>query len=177
MLVRSCRTVSPLPVTPAQRPPPIGGLFSVALSCGSPRLAVSQHPALRSPDLPRQGANSTFGLRLAATTRPAQSSEATLPSSQRAPIATGRQAKAPGRADLAVPPPRYPCYMRTVVLGPPPAELQALIARRHSLGLDGFDEVWKGEYHMAPMAHPFHGYLFQEVSALLRPLARTRRLD
>jgi hypothetical protein len=32
---------------------PIGGLFSVALSCGSPRLAVSQHPALRSPDLPR----------------------------------------------------------------------------------------------------------------------------
>ena len=62
--------------------------------------------------------------------------------------------------------------MRTVVLGPPPAELQALIARRHSLGLDGFDEVWKGEYHMAPMAHPFHGYLFQEVSALLRPLAQ-----
>ena len=35
--------------------PAIGGLFSVALSCGSPRLAVSQHPALRSPDLPRPG--------------------------------------------------------------------------------------------------------------------------
>jgi hypothetical protein len=33
--------------------PVIGGLFSVALSCGSPRLAVSQHPALWSPDLPR----------------------------------------------------------------------------------------------------------------------------
>jgi hypothetical protein len=33
--------------------PAIGGLFSVALSCGSPRLAVNQHPALRSPDLPR----------------------------------------------------------------------------------------------------------------------------
>ena len=31
----------------------IGGLFSVALSCGSPRLAVSQHPALWSPDLPQ----------------------------------------------------------------------------------------------------------------------------
>src|SRR5213592_876449 len=31
----------------------IGGLLSVALSCGSPRLAVSQHPALWSPDLPR----------------------------------------------------------------------------------------------------------------------------
>jgi hypothetical protein len=34
--------------------PAIGGLFSVALSCGSPRLAVSQHPALWSPDLPRR---------------------------------------------------------------------------------------------------------------------------
>ncbi len=34
---------------------PIGGLFSVALSCGSPRLAASQHPALWSPDLPRPG--------------------------------------------------------------------------------------------------------------------------
>ncbi len=32
----------------------IGGLFSVALSFGSLRLAVSQHPALRSPDLPRR---------------------------------------------------------------------------------------------------------------------------
>jgi len=34
----------------------IGGLFSVALSCGSPRLAVSQHPALWSPDLPQPAA-------------------------------------------------------------------------------------------------------------------------
>ena len=31
----------------------IGGLLSVALSCGSPRLGVTQHPALRSPDVPR----------------------------------------------------------------------------------------------------------------------------
>src|SRR5581483_5320874 len=33
----------------------IGGLFSVALSFGSPRLGVTQHPALRSPDVPRTG--------------------------------------------------------------------------------------------------------------------------
>ncbi len=33
--------------------PGTGGLFSVALSCGSPRLAASQHPVLRSPDLPQ----------------------------------------------------------------------------------------------------------------------------
>ena len=32
-----------------------GGLFSVALSRGSPRVAVSNHPALRSPDFPRAG--------------------------------------------------------------------------------------------------------------------------
>ena len=51
MLVRSYRTLSPLPVR--ARRPAIGGFLSVALSCGSPRLAVSQHPALRSPDLPR----------------------------------------------------------------------------------------------------------------------------
>src|SRR5258708_1039749 len=33
----------------------IGGLFSVALSCESPRLGVTQHPALWSPDVPRPG--------------------------------------------------------------------------------------------------------------------------
>src|SRR3712207_6997533 len=31
-----------------------GGLFSVALSRGSPRVAVSDHPALWSPDVPRR---------------------------------------------------------------------------------------------------------------------------
>jgi hypothetical protein len=66
--------------------------------------------------------------------------------------------------------------MRTVVLGPPQAELQALIARRRSLGLDGFDEVWKGEYHMAPMAHPYHGYLYDRVTVLLHPLVERARL-
>ncbi|GIU89853.1 MAG: hypothetical protein KatS3mg010_0952 [Acidimicrobiia bacterium] len=35
--------------------PAIGGLLSVALSCGSPRLGVTQHPALWSPDVPRPG--------------------------------------------------------------------------------------------------------------------------
>ena len=52
-LVRSYRTVSPLPVRSPRGPSAIGGLFSVALSCGSPRLGVTQHPALWSPDVPR----------------------------------------------------------------------------------------------------------------------------
>jgi hypothetical protein len=49
MLVGSYPTVSPLP---GVSPP--GGLFSVALSRGSPRVAVNNHPALWSPDVPRQ---------------------------------------------------------------------------------------------------------------------------
>ena len=48
ILVRSYRTVSPLP-DPLRA---IGGLFSVALSCTSLRLTFREHPALRSPDLP-----------------------------------------------------------------------------------------------------------------------------
>ena len=46
----SCTTVSPLPRRPARTG---GGLFSVALSRGSPRVAVGHHLALWSPDLPR----------------------------------------------------------------------------------------------------------------------------
>jgi hypothetical protein len=34
--------------------------------------------------------------------------------------------------------------MRTGVLGPPPVEMHSLIARRHALGLDTHEEVWKG---------------------------------
>ena len=48
-LVSSYLTVSPLPV-PSRA---IGGLLSAALSVGSPRLGVTQHHALWSPDFPR----------------------------------------------------------------------------------------------------------------------------
>lgn len=40
--------------THAGRPAPFGGLFSVALSCGSPRPAVGRHAALWCPDFPRR---------------------------------------------------------------------------------------------------------------------------
>jgi Uma2 family endonuclease len=61
--------------------------------------------------------------------------------------------------------------VRTVVLEPNP-EFDALLKQRQALGQDGYDEVWEGEYHVAPMAHPSHGYLDDELAVLLRPLAR-----
>jgi hypothetical protein len=51
---RWCALTAPFhPCHAPGSPGPFGGLFSVALSCGSPRLAVSQHPALWRPDFPR----------------------------------------------------------------------------------------------------------------------------
>jgi Uma2 family endonuclease len=47
--------------------------------------------------------------------------------------------------------------MRTVILGPRTPEIDALIARRHALGQDHLDEVWHGEYHMAPAPNQRHG--------------------
>ncbi|MGH9124624.1 MAG: Uma2 family endonuclease [Acidimicrobiales bacterium] len=51
-------------------------------------------------------------------------------------------------------------------------DLQDLIARRRATGADLYDEIWDGEYHMAPAAHPFHGYLDDQVAGVLHPLAQ-----
>jgi len=59
----------------------------------------------------------------------------------------------------------------TVFLGERPPELEAFLARRRALGLDGHDEVWEGEYHVAPHAHSDHGIVELEVGVVLR--ART----
>jgi len=54
-LVVSYTTVSPLPRRAESKDPAWrGGLLSVALSRGSPRVDVIDHPALWSPDLPHQ---------------------------------------------------------------------------------------------------------------------------
>lgn len=66
--------------------------------------------------------------------------------------------------------------MRTVILGRRPAELEALIERRRATGADLYDEVWGGEYHMAPEAHFFRGYLDDQLAAVLRPLAQAAGL-
>ena len=51
-LVSSYLTFSPLPRETAHKPASQGGMFSVALSLGSPPVAVSDHPALWSSDFP-----------------------------------------------------------------------------------------------------------------------------
>jgi len=61
--------------------------------------------------------------------------------------------------------------VRTIVLEPKPAEFEALLERRRALGQDLYDEVWKGEYHMAPAPHPSHGYVGRQLAVLLNPLA------
>lgn len=61
--------------------------------------------------------------------------------------------------------------MRTVVLGPPPAEVQSLIERRHALGIDLYDEVWEGSYHVAPAPSAAHAYLDDVLAVLLHPYA------
>ncbi|MGH9066239.1 MAG: Uma2 family endonuclease [Acidimicrobiales bacterium] len=59
--------------------------------------------------------------------------------------------------------------MKTVVLDPAPVEVERLIERRRRLGLDGYDEVWEGVYHMAPMARFRHGRLQVQLARLVGP--------
>ena len=62
--------------------------------------------------------------------------------------------------------------MKTVVLGPRPAELEELIERCRRFGQDLYDEVWEGTYHMAPAPHSDDGHLDTELAAILAPLAK-----
>jgi Uma2 family endonuclease len=66
--------------------------------------------------------------------------------------------------------------MRTVIVGTRPAELDALIASRRARGLDLYDEVWNGDYHMNLAPHPRHGNIDFQLAGLLAPLARSARL-
>ena len=62
--------------------------------------------------------------------------------------------------------------MRTVVLGDHHPELTEWIARRRASGQDLYDEVWRGEYHMAPATHGWHSQLQNELARVLGPRAR-----
>ena len=67
--------------------------------------------------------------------------------------------------------------MKTVVLGDPPPLLASLIADRKRLGLDRHDEVWQGEYHMAPASSYEHGRAEAILASLFRPIAIERDLE
>jgi hypothetical protein len=62
--------------------------------------------------------------------------------------------------------------VKTVVLGPRPAELEELIERCRRFGQDLYDEVWEGTYHMAPAPHSDDGHLDPKLAAILAPLAK-----
>lgn len=64
--------------------------------------------------------------------------------------------------------------MPTLVLDPPPIELQELLERRW--GADIRDEVWEGVLHMNPGPDSRHARLQVHVMELLGPLARARVL-
>jgi Uma2 family endonuclease len=66
--------------------------------------------------------------------------------------------------------------VRTVVLGPLPAELAELIEHRRATGAGLYDEVWEGEYHMAPAPHLSHGVIDQRLAEIFGPLARAAGL-
>lgn len=66
--------------------------------------------------------------------------------------------------------------VKTVVLGPRPAELEALIARRHALGIDLFDEMWEGSYHVAPAPSAGHAFVDNLLAVLLHPYAQAAGL-
>lgn len=61
--------------------------------------------------------------------------------------------------------------MRTVLVGSPPAEIEAWLERRRALGQDLFDEVWEGEYHVVPGPHGRHGRVDHELARILGPRA------
>jgi hypothetical protein len=60
--------------------------------------------------------------------------------------------------------------MRTVVLGES-REIRELIEKRQRTGADLYDEMWKGEYHIAPAPHHSHGLLESRLIRILGPLA------
>ena len=73
-------------------------------------------------------------------------------------------------------PDAYAGPVRLVLLGDPPPEVEDFLARRRALGQDRFDEVWEGEYHVAPASHPWHGYIDNVLAELLGPHARAAGL-
>ena len=73
-------------------------------------------------------------------------------------------------------PPGYASGVATLVLGPPPPELQALLERRRRAGLDRFDEVWDGMLHMITAPGLAHARVLSGVMELIAQSARASGL-
>lgn len=56
-----------------------------------------------------------------------------------------------------------------LVLDPPPVELAQLLERCRRVGLDLYDEVWEGTYHMAPGPSDGHADLDQQMAEIIGP--------
>ena len=67
---------------------------------------------------------------------------------------------------------RYDRAMRTLFVTDPPPMVEDWLARRRALGQDRFDEVWEGEYHVAPGPGIGHAIVDDALGWVLRPLAR-----
>lgn len=50
------------------------------------------------------------------------------------------------------------------------------IAERHRLGLDRFDEIWQGRYHVNAAPHPRHSFLLRHAERLLDERAEAQGL-
>lgn len=61
--------------------------------------------------------------------------------------------------------------MRTLILDPPTAGLDELLARRRRTGLDRLDEVWHGVLHVVPAPGEAHARIATQLARLLGPLA------
>jgi len=66
--------------------------------------------------------------------------------------------------------------MPTLILDPPPHQLEELLEQRRRLGADRHDEVWQGVYHMVPGPNAPHSFIAQQVSVLIDSPARAARL-
>jgi hypothetical protein len=66
--------------------------------------------------------------------------------------------------------------MRTLVLDPPPPQLEALLEQRRRTGTDKHDEVWEGVYHMIPGPGIAHALAAQQLAVLLDAPARAHGL-
>jgi Uma2 family endonuclease len=66
--------------------------------------------------------------------------------------------------------------MRTLVLDPPPPQLEDLLEQRRRTGTDRHDEVWEGVYHMIPVAGIVHSLVAAQLAVLLDAPARASGL-